>query len=86
MLFCVQTQSTEKRAVPPVIKAKEDFMLDYTGLNMGSYDCNQNHRQWDIKLPGDCKCQSFSDLIPGQLFRRPGSAVGLRKVLNLLRS
>lgn len=80
------TDSVNWEAVPPVIKVKEDFMLNYTGLNMGSYDCNQKHRQWDIKLPGHCKCQSFSALISGQLFRRPGSAAGLGKVLNLLRS
>lgn len=83
MLFCVQSQSSEKCAVPPVIKVKEDFMLDYTRLYLGSYDCNQNHCWRDIEVPGGCKCRSFSDLICRQLFHRLGSAVGLRKVLNL---
>lgn len=35
VLFCSQSHSAEKCAAPPVIKVKEDFMLDYTRLYMG---------------------------------------------------
>lgn len=59
----------------PVIKVKEDFMLDYTELYTGSYDCNQTHCWSDTEVSSCCKCQCVSYLICHQLpFSLDGSS------------
>lgn len=61
MSLCLQSYPAEKLAVPPVVKAKEDFVVDYTWLYMQwSFDRNQTHWFRHVEVPGSCKCQSFS--------------------------
>lgn len=73
VIFVYRSCQAENRAAAPIIKVKEDFMLDYTELYIGSYDCNQSHCWRDIEVSTCCKCQSSPSIICRQLlFGREG--------------
>lgn len=89
MSFCLHSHSAGKCAVLHVIKAKEDFMVDYARPYIGwSYDCNQNLRLKDMEVPDSWICQALLTQIGWLLFHRLGDEahVHLCKTLNLISS